>query len=180
MVSAGEVADTIKLLAPGFVALKIFYQFGLRTRRTDLEWTLWSVLAAFVIAPVGPWLTEQLDRDIEPIWLALVVGAVLGIALSMGWIALVRVWPGARLYVSRMAWDAVLPNSRWIQVWTSDGRTVSGAVRNIADPAETDELDLYVEQPAWVDDAGNVTDMTGIEGLLIARDKIEYIQTFKR
>ena len=50
MISAVQVADTLALLVPGFVALKIFYWFGQRTKRADWEWALWSILIA---APIG-------------------------------------------------------------------------------------------------------------------------------
>jgi len=47
--SASDIRDTLLLLAPGFLALKIFAWRGFQIRRTDLEWTMWSLLVAGVI-----------------------------------------------------------------------------------------------------------------------------------
>jgi hypothetical protein len=50
MISSDQVEATLAFLIPGFVALKIFYLVGQRTKRADWEWTLWSLL---VSAPIG-------------------------------------------------------------------------------------------------------------------------------
>jgi len=49
-VITGDQLETIlAFVLPGFIALKIFAKRGGEARRTDLEWTLWSVLVAYVI-----------------------------------------------------------------------------------------------------------------------------------
>lgn len=181
MITAEEAADTIRLLVPGFVALKVFYAFGLRTRRSDLEWTVWSVLAAAVIdLLVGP------ARDQHVVWLdripefltGLVLAIGLGLVLIVGWRVLIGLRPRLRDQASRMAWDAVLSQPHWVQIWTNGGKTISGKVALIADPVETDDLDLYVTEPAWVDAKLNVLPMDGVEGVVVARSDIAFIQVF--
>ena len=61
MISAEQVADTLRLLVPGFVALKVFYWFGLRTKRADWEWTLWAILISSPIALAAAVIAERLN-----------------------------------------------------------------------------------------------------------------------
>lgn len=49
MPTASEIADALLFFIPGFVALKIFYAFGLKSNRTDLEWVVWSLLTSQLI-----------------------------------------------------------------------------------------------------------------------------------
>lgn len=177
MISASDAADTLRLLVPGFLALKIFYVFGLRTRRSDLEWTLWSVLTAALIAALVDGVVAVVPSfaDVR-LALALVAGVVTGILLSAAWTAATRYVPWARARASRMAWDVILPEPHWVQVWTTDSKTISGKVAYVADPIESDDLDMYIVDPAWVDENRNVLPMTGVEGILIDRSNIAFVQ----
>ena len=53
VVTAPQVVDTLRLLVPGFVLLKAFYIVGLRTKRSDAQWVIWSILAAVPVNAVG-------------------------------------------------------------------------------------------------------------------------------
>lgn len=183
MIAAQEVADTLRLLIPGFVALKVFYLLGLRTKRSDLEWTLWSVLTAAIIGPlvtpIGTMILGTAPGDDDParLGIALLIGALGGLAGAVAWWLLVRLSPQIRMRASRLAWDAVLPSRpSWVQIWTSDGKTISGRVALVADPVESDALDLYVTDPAWIDSDNHVLPMTGVEGVLIDRSQITFMQ----
>lgn len=59
ILSSDDVVTTLALLIPGFVFLSIFYWFGLRVRRTDWRWIVWSLLAAAPIAWLARLVTEQ-------------------------------------------------------------------------------------------------------------------------
>lgn len=52
ILTAEEVVAAISYLIPGFIALKIFYVFAFRSKRSDLEWAVWSLLGSAAIAPV--------------------------------------------------------------------------------------------------------------------------------
>ena len=111
---------------PGFLALKVFYVFGLRTRRTDLEWTLWSLLAAAVIdAAVGAVIfVAPAIVAVPRLVLALIIAIAAGFSLAGGWYLIGRVWPVARQRASRMAWDAILPHPQYVQIWMTDGNAI--------------------------------------------------------
>jgi hypothetical protein len=180
VITASEAAETLRLLVPGFVALTVFYWLGLRTKRTDLEWTLWSLLAAAVIDALIDPLVHLLPglAHVPRLLIGLTLGVVVGLLLAVAWHLLIGRVPTLRVRASRMAWDAILPKPHWVQVWTTDGKTVSGKVALLADPVETDELDLYLTEPAWIDASNKPVEMAGVEGFLIARSSIAYIQVF--
>lgn len=58
LVSADDVAATLKLLLPGFLALSVFYWFGLAVRRTDWRWLLWSLLASYPLTVLSEWINS--------------------------------------------------------------------------------------------------------------------------
>lgn len=177
MISAAEVAATLQLLVPGFVALKTFYWFGLRTRRTDLEWTLWSVLAAAAIGAVVD-LVPQADPRLR---------LLLGVAIAVvgGWVA-ARAWRemsrrnvSVRAHASRTVWDltfAADPTTRYVQVRTTDGRMVFGWPEAFADSVDADDPDLLLRNPSWISDEGQQLPMDGVDGVLIRASSIALVQ----
>jgi uncharacterized protein DUF6338 len=220
MITAEGVADTLRLLIPGFVALKLFYLFGLKTKRSDLEWTLWSVLVAAPLAATANWIANLIGQpatdlpgafakcavdasrtsapaDLEGklsacasqalnvhnadlrLAIALALALVLGLGASWIWRKAVKSNPGIARGASTTAWSALLREPHWIQVLLKDGRVISGYVAGAADSAETDALDLYLGEPAWVtqDSQGQATEtrMTGVQGVLLSREEIHSI-----
>jgi len=175
MISAADVEVTLRYIVPGFLALKVFYFLGLKTRRTDLEWTLWSLLAA-VLIDAGVGRLNPPDANVR-LLIAVVTALLAGLALAGVWYVLCRVWPSARWIGSRTSWDAILPTAKWIQIWTQKDQIIIGYPRVIADSVDTDQLDLYVQEPAWVDPAtGARSPMQGVAGVLIAQAEIRLIQ----
>jgi len=174
-VSASDAEATLRFVVPGFVALKVFYVFGLKTRRTDLEWMLWSLLGAAVVdAAVG--LLNPPDANVRlfvALTLALLSGGI-GVAV---WRAVVKRWPARRMGASRRAWDAILPVPQWIQVWTKSETLILGHARVVASSVECDQLDLYLEEPQWVSaPTGERLPMPGVTGLLICESEVKMIQ----
>jgi len=177
MFSASDLRDTLLLLAPGFLALKIFAWRGFRARRTDLEWTMWSLLVAGVI-------NGTLVFTGWPQPALLVASLLFAVALGIGLAGLWEWWAAhhehALAPVTARAWDAVLlERSRWIQVRLKDGATVRGRTRTVAESATTDDLDLYLTQCEWVLRDGTRKPMTGVEGLLVPRSDITRLQVLQ-
>lgn len=173
--TATDVEATLRYVVPGFIALKVFYLFGLRTRRTDLEWTLWSILAAAAIDTAAGLLnpSDATKRLLIAVALALAAG-VVGALL---WRLLVRQWPVLGIGAARRAWDAILPLPQWLQIWTKSDTLIFGRARVVASSVEADQLDIYVEEPQWVNIAtGERLPMNGVAGLLIAESEVRMIQ----
>jgi len=172
-ITAAQVADTLRLLVPGFIVMKLFYQFGLQTKRSDAQWVVWSILAAVPVNATADALYPNVD-----VWhsalvaLLTVVGAAFLVAL---WKLAVRSRPGlARGYTIR-AWDNLfIGRASWLQVETTDGRLISGWPKYAARSVDTDDLDLYLTEPRLVE-KGAYVDLPGVAGILIARSRIAYI-----
>lgn len=60
ILTADEVVQVATVLLPGFIALKVLYTFGFQSKRTDLEWAVWSLLGSLALAPVTSGLARQL------------------------------------------------------------------------------------------------------------------------
>jgi len=175
MVSADDVVATLRFLVPGFVALRVFYWLGLRTKRTDLELTLWSLLAAAVIDGLAS-LFNPGDGLVRLV-LALAIAVALGAFGSAAWILATQRWPTLLEDASPTAWEGVLGTPHWVHVWNNSGEMIFGYVRILGLAAETDDPDLYLEEPEWVDPAtGARTPIEGTEGLIIKRSDIRMIQ----
>ena len=175
MISADDVVATLRFLVPGFVALRVFYWLALKTKRTDLELTLWSLLAAAVIDAIAS-LFNPGDGLVRLV-LALSIAVAIGAFGSAAWIVAIQKWPTLLEEASPTAWEGVLGTPHWVQIWTTSNEMIFGYVRVLALGAETDDPDLYLEEPEWVVPAtGARTPIEGTEGLIIKRSDIRAIQ----
>jgi uncharacterized protein DUF6338 len=122
--SATQVADSLLLLAPGFIYLKIISTFAEPHRRLEWEWVVWSLIAALplaVAASVVRLATQNyvsLDADT---WTTVEVGARFALALVLGALS-AAIWRAVRRsgrdwavrlrrIVSDSAWDVVLDDA---------------------------------------------------------------------
>ena len=191
ILTASAVADTLRLLLPGFVALQFFYRLGPRARHSDFHWTLWSLLVAAPLAAVGfalgPQVTTGLARAGLPylgasdssMVAAIFVGVVGGVIGGVAWRWSARRWVRLQASTDLRAWDTVLTRSDWIQVWTRGDRSFTGHPQFVANSAEVDDLDFYLEDPQEVFANGDVDKLEGIEGFLIARSDIGWLAVLK-
>jgi hypothetical protein len=171
-VSAEDIKATLEYLVPGFVALKVFYVAGLRTRRSDLGWTTLSVASAAVLNAWTTWLgvTDVSWRVVS----ATGIGIVVAVIAAGIWRAIRR--PLKHLF-DRQAWDALFARPSWMQVWLKDGTIILGAPRVFSESAETDSQDIYLQDVSWVDASnGERTPIDGVEGMWVAAVEIRFIQ----
>jgi hypothetical protein len=174
--SAADIRDTLTFLIPGFVCMKLFYQFGLRTKRSDAQWALWSILAA---APIR-WLAEMTTGEEQTRTLLTFLWAIAaGLLLALGWQLLVRAVPAVAIDHAVRAWDIVFmqPTARWVQVITKEHGTFLGQVTSAATSIESDDLDLLLTKPAIVEGSGS-RDLTGVESVLIRREDVAALYIF--
>jgi len=227
-VSAEDAASTLAYLVPGFVALSIFYWFGVRIKRPDWQWLIWSLIATVPIAYIATWIASRFGETSTDLSAAIATCGVeaaggvsdagafeealkkcasdeiaahnagwelivgIGIAVIAGLVAIVlwrlaaARWPELSSRTELLAWQSALTRgTRWLEVKTKDG-VYSGYNREVANPAETDDLDLYLGDPAVLK-PGDPTrresdvwvDLAGVEGLLIRREDIEWIRVLR-
>jgi hypothetical protein len=174
LVTVSQVADTLQLLVPGFVMMKTFYLLGLKTKRSDAEWAIWSLLAAVPVNALVHYIRPH--SDALNFVLALVAGLLGGVVLTGAWKAAAHLWPKLAAQASIRAWDVIFsrPTAQWLQLELHDGRTLSGYAAYPARSVETDDLDLYLREPNLVVNE-EYQQMPGVEGLLIARSEISTI-----
>lgn len=109
MISASGVADTLRLLVPGFVALSAFYRVGLRSKRTDLQWTVWSVLlSAPIVALVS--LTGVSDVN-QRLAISLALALIGGLLFGWIWNTAASRFEWLQASTDIRAWDTVLTRS---------------------------------------------------------------------
>jgi hypothetical protein len=175
-VDAAEAEATIAYLVPGFVALKIFYVVGLRTRRSDLGWTVLSVAAAAGLNAAVVYVTGVSDYSWRAVD-ATALGVVAAVFAGGGWRWLRGRYPTIKSAFDRQAWDAIWSRPAWVQVWVRDGPIVLGAPRVVAESAETDDLDVYLVNPSWVDrSTGERKKVVGVVGIWVAARNVQLIQ----
>jgi Family of unknown function (DUF6338) len=173
----------LHFVAPGFVALKFFSWFGQPYRRTDLELTIWGVIAAWALTTAVSRVGVT-DPDLA-LLIAVAGGALLGFVAGKFWRFLAAQSEWFRVGAAGRVWDWVFDRhsyggqTPYVEVWTTSGHKVLGWVRSWAVEAQAQELDLYLRDPMWLNEAANeFVPMDGITGILIMASEIEMVRVF--
>lgn len=170
LVTAAGVADTLRLLVPGFVALEVFYVFGLKTKRTDAQWFVFSILMSVVIAR----LVEVVGLPVR-LLTTLPLAVAGGLFAAGGWRSSVGRFPFLRPLVSERVWDSQLGRGkRWVQVDLTSGVSYSGYVAEMGLSAEVDDPDLYLVHVSLID-ADAYVELDGLDGMILPRSAISSI-----
>lgn len=214
-----DILATLRALIPGFLAISAFYWFGLKVKRPDWRWFVWSLLAAVPLSWAGSATAEvvgassaNLAQSINDCGTTAIQGAqqlsdfqsalstcvdtaisahnpelslaigvgyaiLVAIIVTVGWQMLAERYPRLRYHAETSAWGTVLRDVRWLQVKTSDA-VYRGWNELTADPTEAGDLDLYLRDPAVVDASG-VRPLETVEGMLIRRADIAWVQVLK-
>jgi hypothetical protein len=174
-VNATDIQATLEYLVPGFVALKVFYVVGLRTRRSDFGWTVLSIATAAALnalaAAAG--ITDAASRVI----IATIVGVVIALVAGAVWRWITRRYVQVKAWFDRQAWDAIWSRPVWVQVWVRDGPIILGAPTVVSESAETDDQDVYLSKPSWIDRvSGERQEVTGVVGIWVSARDIQLVQ----
>ena len=186
------IAGTL-FLAPGFLALKLFYLFGAQRPRSQWEWTTWSVIASFPIngaaAVIRQWTggiaVTWTAPDAPQIVMQVVIASGAGLAGALAW-RLVRgskrdVADRIRMAVGVSAWDETLEDAqrhrRQAEVWLEDGERYLGTVRYAGREDNKAEGWLYLTFPEIYDEGKKAfRHAIGTHGYLVHRDRIKWIR----
>jgi hypothetical protein len=179
MTSLEEAAATLRVVIPGFLALRVIYWRGLWTQRTDLELILWSLVASVPIYAAAQRVRPE--DDMGTFALAVMFALAAGWIVAETWRALVRRRPGLREFVVPTAWDAVVgrPGGGWFQVRTTDGAVYHGWAHLVAESGQARDLDVYLREPSYVDGESNLLPLAAAEGILIPRSSIVSVLRFR-
>jgi hypothetical protein len=136
--SAEDVFQTILLIGPGFVALKVFQLFGARRKRSEWEWTVWSVIAGVLIAALALGLSRALT--LPDVAARFAVAIVAGAAGALLWRVVRKIADpaaiGFRQELTDSVWDLVMEEAsrrgRPLEVAVVEGETETLYVGKIA------------------------------------------------
>jgi hypothetical protein len=195
-VNLTELRDGALLLAPGFIALKVFYLFGVQRQRSQWEWVVWSVLASlpldWVVRQVVPALNGRLHWQVDLLDGAarFFVALAAGILGSLAWRLVARSrwrWFRERKRdVTDSAFDLVIEEAvrekRPIELVTREGEdTVSyrGWIHTVARESSQAEPWMYISQVQVKAAGGKFTKVPGTHGMLLHRDRIERVRVYQ-
>ena len=189
-----DLIDGVLLLAPGFLALKLFYLFGAQRPRSQWEWTTWSVIASLPIVAVAAALYQFLggvpatkNPPALEIALRLAVAASFALAASWAWRRIRRSEHRvARMVVDAVAfsaWDQALEEAVWadrlvVLILDDDGKEYRGFIRyggredNGADPW------IYLIHPEVLE-GEKFRPANATHGILVHRDQIRRIRVLE-
>lgn len=177
--SADQVATVVALLLPGFILMKIFYFFGLRTRQQDAQWYMWSILLGAPFAAVAG-IIHPPPASWQILGSGLAYAAFGGVFAVLVWrYVVVKTWPGIRVMATVGAWDTIFgrTGNTWLQISTSDGRVLIGWPQYVGQLSDSTDPDMYLRDVAEVVD-GKAEVIASIEGLLLTRSNIKSIYVF--
>lgn len=199
---ATDLAAGVLFLAPGFLALKLFYLFGAQRVRSQWEWTTWSVIASLPIGGLASVLRDgaggpRTDTDPLEISLRLLVGIALGGLAALAWqmVRRSRTKRAARLrtWFGSSAWDEALEDvtreKRQVELVLEDDTRYAGTIRYGGREDNEAEGWIYLVHPEvlkivedGLPDAGRkkFRPARGTEGCLVHRDRIKRIRVLKK
>jgi hypothetical protein len=201
-----DLVQAALFLAPGFLALKIFYLFGAQRPRSQWEWTTWSIVASLPLNGVAALTASALARpasqaaiptvtsapsawqpDAASIALALVLAVLSGAVLALAW-RTVRASDGKRATWLRReltdsAWDQALEDAhfkeRAIVVVMDDGARYRGKLKYGGREDTQAAGWMYLHWPGKRNEKTQEWGrLRGTHGLLIERSKIRLLQVY--
>lgn len=193
---ATELLRTAGLLAPGFIAMKLFYVFGAQRQRAQWEWAAWSVLIALPINWLAlMWTPKVIQQtgwaaDLADVAVRMGLAVVLAILASVVWQYGIKRRDRAatlRRFLTDSAWDDVMDDAvnhgRWLEVITTGNDkeiaffgwlSTAGREDNRAEPW------VYLVDVRRRDDPSKPWEiLPATAGLMIHRDHIERIRVLE-
>ena len=179
-----NLPDALLYFLPGFVGVKVFYTFGLKTARTDFEWGIWSVLASvllfMVTAPIRTALALADNSAISRFGLV-VLAALLGVLAAWLWNAVLA--PRWRWRFTPEPWDmiyftAVAKNLQAV-VELNDGREAQGDIVWMGLASEGSTRSITLANVQMSGDNGGWVSLAPGEELHIPEDAMRVLRLVK-
>jgi hypothetical protein len=189
--NADALVAALFVLAPGFVSLKVFELSGARWKRSEWEWTIWSVIAGafctLVVAVFGLQVLHLADLDLTPqtsvslegVPERFIVSIVLGFLLLAGW----RVMGTGRRRLQTSAWDVVLQEAAdarsGVEATLIEGGSTEryyGSIHTFGRETEGAEPWLYIGKvKRYEASTDEWVSFGGVEGILVHKDSIAHL-----
>ena len=189
-----DITSGVLFLAPGFLALKLFYLFGVQRVRSQWEWTTWSVISSVPIGVAasllyGGGLNLTAAPSTVEVANRVVIAVTSGILAACAW-QVVRRHPSRkaarlRTFFGSSAWDETLEDvgreKRLVELVLVGGKRYRGTIRYGGREDNEAEGWLYLVHPKVYDDGLELFRRPkGTRGYLIHRDRIERMRIMLR
>jgi hypothetical protein len=129
-----DLVAGVLFLAPGFLALTLFYLLGAQRKRSEWEWTTWSVIASLPITGLASlardyFSSARTDPDPIEVVLRMLIGAAAGVVCGVVWAGIRHskrdVAGDLRTFFGSSAWDEALEDvgreGRQVELVLEDG-----------------------------------------------------------
>ncbi len=181
-----ELVAGVLFLAPGFLALKLFYLFGAQRKRSEWEWTTWSIIASLPLTGIASLLRDQsaIQRtapDALDTAYRLLVAVALGSLVASAWQYVRRSShhraAQLRTEFGSSAWDEALEDvqrsRRQVELVLEGGKRYMGTVRYGGREDNEAEGWVYLTHPEVYDESlKKFRPAKGTHGYLVHRDRI--------
>lgn len=190
-----QATPLLMFLLPGFLSAWIFYGLTSHPKPGQFERTVEALVFTFVVQGITVlvkvallacgrvWSMGLWTNESQTAW-SIAVAAVLGIAVA----AAVNKdtfhsWLRSRGFTSRTShpseWFCVLDsNPAYIVLQLQDGRRLTGWPKEWPMSPATGQF--YIQQPAWIDDAGDVIDLAKLDGIIIHATDVRWVEVFPK
>jgi len=190
-----QATPLLMFLLPGFLSAWIFYGLTSHPKPSQFERTVEALVFTFVVQGITAlvkvallacgivWSFGLWNNESQTVW-SIAVAAALGIAVA----AAVNKdtfhsWLRSRGFTSRTShpseWFCVLDsNPAYIVLQLQDGRRLTGWPKEWPTSPATGQF--YIQQPAWIDDAGDVVDLAKLDGIIIHATDVRWVEVFPK
>ena len=187
-----DLVAGVLFLAPGFLALKLFYLLGAQRKRSEWEWTTWSVIASLPITGLASlardyFSSARTDPDPIEVVLRMLIGAAAGVVCGVVWAGIRHskrdVAGDLRTFFGSSAWDEALEDvgreGRQVELVLEDGLRLAGTIRYGGREDNEAEGWLYLIFPEVFDEELDAFRAAKSHGYLVHRDRIKRVRVME-
>lgn len=190
-----QATPLLLFLLPGFLSAWIFYGLTSHPKPSQFERTVEALVFTFVVQGITGMIKASLvaagsvhavgawSNDSQTFW-SIVAASALGVGVA----AAVNKdtfhsWLRRRGFTSRTShpseWFCVLDsNPAYVILQLQDGRRLTGWPKEW--PVNPSTGQFYMQQPAWIDENGNVVDLDNLDGIIIHATDVRWVEVFPK
>ncbi len=190
-----QATPLLLFLLPGFLSAWIFYGLTSHPKPSQFERTVEALVFTFVVQGITGLIKTGLlaagtvvaagvwNDDSQTAWSILAAAAVgVGVAAAVNKDTF-HSWLRRRGFTSRTShpseWFCVLDsNPAYVILQLQDGRRLTGWPKEW--PVNPSTGQFYMQQPAWIDENGNVVDLANLDGIIIHATDVRWVEVFPK
>ncbi|RRU25169.1 DUF6338 family protein [Stenotrophomonas sp. 278] len=190
-----QATPLLLFLLPGFLSAWIFYGLTSHPKPSQFERTVEALVFTFVVQGITGMIKASLvaagsvlavgawSNDSQTFWSIVATSALgVGVAAAVNKDTF-HSWLRRRGFTSRTShpseWFCVLDsNPAYVILQLQDGRRLTGWPKEW--PVNPSTGQFYMQQPAWIDENGNVVDLDNLDGIIIHATDVRWVEVFPK